>query len=331
MAADDAARFLANAQATDAGPEAVTLLHNEVRRIAHAFGVEGGPALLPSLLSAQRFAFRCLDGPAIPDNARDLYFLAGVICGLLAHAGLDLGQIDAAMTQTRTALLCADRAGHQALMMRVRNEQCSIVRWAGWHHESLRYAQLGAAGGASVRGTVAIGRAVREARAHAALGDAERTRAALSVAAVARERMQPDELDELGGFLTHPPALESIIAADALSLLPDPVAAQRAAADAVAQCDAASADDISFGDRANAHVHLALARVRGTDVDGALDALRPVLSLPPAQRVYGVVANVRRVYSSLNDPRFHGSPTARGAAAEIEAFSQAPAQVALPE
>jgi hypothetical protein len=44
VAADDAARFFAHAQAADAGPDAVSLLRNEVGRIAHAFAVEGGPA-----------------------------------------------------------------------------------------------------------------------------------------------------------------------------------------------------------------------------------------------------------------------------------------------
>jgi hypothetical protein len=330
MAADDAARFLANAQAADAGPEAVTLLYNEVRRIARAYPADGGPVLLPDLTSAQRFAFRCLDGPARPDQTRDLYFLTGVICGLLAHAGLDLGQVDAAMTQTRTAVLCADRAGHPGLRTWVRNEQSTIARWAGWHHEALRYTQLAAASPTG-HGTAALGRAVREARAHAAIGNADQAHSALTTAAEARDRIEPDELDAIGGQVTFSPVLGALVAADALSWLHDHAAADRAAADAVALCDAAPNDEIGFGDRAIAHVHHALARVRRADLDGARDALRPVIGLPPNQRVYGVLANLRRIQTALVDPPYHGSPTARDTAAEIEAFAQFPAQTGLPD
>lgn len=328
MAADDAARFLAHAQAADAGPDAVTLLYNEVRRIARAFPIDGSPALLPALTAAQRFAFRALDGPAPPEQTRDLYFLAGVTCGLLAHAGRDLGQIDAAMTQTRTALLCADRAGHTGLRVWLRNEQSSTARWAGWHHEALRYTQLAAADAAAVPTNAAFGRALREARAHAAIGDADNARAALTAAEQARQQAQPDELTDIGGQLTLSRPDGLFVAADALSMLPSPAEAEHAATDAVAAIISA-ASDVSAGNKEGAHITLALARARQGDVDGTREALRPVLSLPPNQRVFGIVTNLQRVQASLNSSRYAGSPAARDTSAEIEEFSQLPARTRL--
>ncbi|WP_322778583.1 hypothetical protein [Frankia sp. Cas4] len=320
-----------HAQAADAGPDAVTLLYNEVRRIARAYPADGGPALLPALTAAQRFAFRHLDGPTQPDQARDLYFLTGVLCGLLAHAGLDLGQIDAAMTQTRTALLCADRAGHPGLRTWLRNEQCTITRWAGWHHESLRYVQLAATDAAVIRGTAAVGRALREARAQAAIGNADEARAALTAATEAREQAQPDELDEIGGQITLSTPDGLFVAADALSLLPDPAAAEQAANFAVSAFDDIPANQAKFGNAACTRIILSLARFRQGDVDGARDALRPVLDLPPQQRLYGIMTNMQRVQVTLTDARYHGSPTARDTAAEIETFAQLGARTALPE
>ncbi len=331
MAADDTARFFAHAQAADAGPDAVTLLYNEVRRIARAYPADGGPALLPALTAAQRFAFRHLDGPTQPDQARDLYFLTGVLCGLLAHAGLDLGQIDAAMTQTRTALLCADRAGHPGLRTWLRNEQCSITRWAGWHHESLRYVQLAAEDATSTRGTSAIGFAVRQARAYAAVGDADRARATLTSSADAYARAQPDELDEIGGQLSFDRPDGLFVAADALSLLPDQAATERAAAEAVTALEAAPVEGRNSGNREGARIVLGLARARQGDIDGARDAIQPVLDLPQQQRLHGLAKNFQRVHAALSDPRYHGSPTARDTAAEIEAFAQLGAHTALPE
>ncbi|KPM53806.1 hypothetical protein ACG83_21955 [Frankia sp. R43] len=322
MAADETARFFAHAQAADAGPEVVTLLYNEVRRIAHSYPADGGPALLPALSTTQRFAFRYLDGPTQPDQVRDLYFLTGVVCGLLAHASLDLGQIDAAMSQTRTALLCADRAGHAGLRVWLRNEQCSIARWAGWHHESLRFVQLASADAATARGSSALGRALREARAQAAIGNTEAAQTALTEATRVKALMQPDELDEIGGQVTLSTPDSLFVAADALSLLPDAIAAEEAAMSAVTAFTGTPVGAVKLGNFAGARIDLGLARARRGDVDGARDALRPVLDLPPHQRLYGIVANVQRVQAALSDARHHGSPIARDTAAEIEAFTQ---------
>jgi hypothetical protein len=285
--------------------------------------------VLADLAAAQRFGFRLLDGPADPGRSRDLYFLTGVACGLLAHAGLDLGQTDAAMTQARTALLCADRAGHPGLRVWVRNEQCTIARWAGWHHEALRFTRLAAADADAVRGTAAVGRALREARARAAVGDADRAHAALTLAAEARDRVEPDELDELGGQVAFSTSDGLWITADTLSMLPDHAAAERAAAEALAVFDREGY--ASFGSIAATRADLALARARQTDVDGAREALRPVLDLPPRRRVHGVLTNLQRVHEALGAPGYHGSPAARDTAAEIEAFSQLPARAGLPE
>ncbi len=53
--------------------------------------------------------------------------------------------------------------------------------------------------------------------------------------------------------------------------------------------------------------------------------------LPPQQRLYGIMTNMQRVQVTLTDARYHGSPTARDTAAEIETFAQLGARTALPE
>ncbi len=76
-----------------------------------------------------------------------------------------------------------------------------VAYWAGWPHEALRYAQLGAHAAAGVRGTAAVYLPALEARAYAVLGEAVESREAVERAHAARERGVPDELDEFGGFL----------------------------------------------------------------------------------------------------------------------------------
>jgi hypothetical protein len=82
-----------------------------------------------------------------------------------------------------------------------------------------------------------------------------------------------------------------------------------------------------FGDQAGAHAALAIARVRSGDVDGAADALKPVLALPPAMRINGVVSCVTSVHRALSAAP--GSPVAAETQQAIEAFCHAPA--ALPQ
>jgi hypothetical protein len=330
MATEEAAEFLRRAQSTAATADALTLLNNELRRIARLFPIEGGPALIPSLAAAQRFIFRHLDAPE-PDYARDLYFLAGATSGLLARAARDVGQLDAAMTHTRTALLCADRAGSTALRLWIRNEQASSARWAGWHHESLRYALIADADAVSVRGSAGVKHAYLRARALAAVGDLRAASDALSAADGVRDRRQHDDLDDFGGQLTFSDADALYIAADAYSLLPDAAAAERAATAALAAFAAVPSAENDHGSQAGAYTALALARVRNSEPDGAREALAPVLALPIQHRVYGVFVDVHRVREALTAPAYHGAATAHDIAAELEAFTQdARPQAALP-
>jgi hypothetical protein len=70
--------------------------------------------------------------------------------------------------------------------------------------------------------------------------------------------------------------------------------------------------------------------VNSRDIDGAAEALRPVLDLPPEQRIGGIVASVKRVHQALGVPDYRTVPLARDTRQEIESYSQIPAAAALP-
>ena len=50
-----------------------------------------------------------------PSQARELYFLAGATCGIIAHASGNLGYSTAALDQAQTAMICARKAEHPLL------------------------------------------------------------------------------------------------------------------------------------------------------------------------------------------------------------------------
>jgi hypothetical protein len=78
-----------------------------------------------------------------------------------------------------------------------------------------------------------------------------------------------------------------------------------------------------------AALELALARVNAGQIDGAQEALAPLLTLEPQRRIGGIVTSAGRVHHALRARRYAASPVARDLREEIEAFCRVPA-AALP-
>jgi hypothetical protein len=78
----------------------------------------------------------------------------------------------------------------------------------------------------------------------------------------------------------------------------------------------------AFGDEAGAHTNLALARLHSGDLDGAADAVRPVLDLGPSQRNRGIVVSARRVQAALSQGPVGDAVLARELREEIAMFDR---------
>jgi hypothetical protein len=329
MAARRALNFAVTVGSENVGPETVELIVGEVTRLARAYPVSPLSAVLGDLTDLQEAVFRLLEARRVEADERSLYLLAGAASGMLAKASHDLGNPQAAMTLARTAFICAGNAGHDGLKTWARGLQSLIAYWAGRHRESARYAELGAEFAARVRGTSATYLLAQQARSLAVLGAAEDAEETIRRAEQARERVEPDELDGFGGILTFTRPRQLYYAADARSWITEAHArAEASAAEAVEAYANAAAEDRSFSDEAGARTDQALARLAGGSLDGAAEALRPVLDLPTGRRIAGIVASVNRVHGAVRT-----LPTARtGVAAdlqeEIEAFAAAPAAAA---
>ncbi|MGH3802733.1 MAG: hypothetical protein ACRDTD_21930, partial [Pseudonocardiaceae bacterium] len=126
----------------------------------------------------------------------------------------------------------------------------------------------------------------------------------------------------LGGMCTFTHPRQLFFAAEALSWggQPEATRAERLALEALDAYATAPAQDRSFGHEASSRSTLAIARVFRGEVDGATDALVPVLKLPPAQRTHGVVNTVERVRTALSALQDPGRDAIELAGA-IEAFT----------
>ncbi len=289
-------QFAALAGQDNAPAEVVEQLRDDVQRLSVDYPRRPLWDLLADLTELQENLFALLERRQRPDRSQQLYFLAGVTCGLLAKASHDLADPHAAMAMTRTAYLCADNAGHDGLRGWLRGLQSMVAYWAGRPQESVRYARSGVEYATRSRSTTTVWLAANEARGWAALGNAENTKAAVERADTAWDRVVPDDLDEIGGLCTFNRSRTLYYAADALAWLPESTAI---ATDYAERSVAAYADptgpDWAFGDAAGSRANLAIARLAGRQVDGAADVLAPVLELPPEQRINGVIHSVKRV------------------------------------
>lgn len=319
MAAKRARSFAFTAGQTDLTTDVMEQVHADVQNLATDYPQRPLSELLPDLITTQDTIYTLLEQQRRPAQARQLYFLAGVTGGLLAKASHDLADPHAALTQARTAFVCADQADHNGLRSWIRGIQSLVSYWAGRTRESVRYAQSGAEFAAVNSSSVWL--PMNEARAHAALGNATAARAAIERAERAWDLVQEDEVDELGGLCLFGRTRQIYYAAEALSWLPSQSSlATDYATRAVAAYEDSSSPEWAFGDQAGAHSALAITRIQMGELEGAAEAVAPVLSLAPEQRINGIVNATQRVHRALRD-----SPLAEDGSSlqeQIEAFTR---------
>lgn len=334
MAARRAIRFGAAADASNVGSESLDQLRSETGRLAVAYPQQPLAEIIGDIVSLQDHTFSLLEGRQRPRETRDLYVVAGIASGMLAKAAHDLRDPQLAMTHARTALLCARNAEQAALTAWIHGLQSLITYWADRPREALQYAQAGQEI-PGLTGTVSIWLASLEARAWSALGNGMASREAIERAADMRERAIMDDLDHLGGIchFTRPRQLyyaadagASLVAASGQEAVNSRTATY--AAEAIAAYEEAPLDEKSFSDEAGARTDLAIALVRADDLDGAREAIKPVLDLPLTQRIHGVVSSVVNVHHEIT-ARSADAPIARDLQEEIEEYCRTPA-AALP-
>ncbi|MFD9894264.1 hypothetical protein ACFWY9_33360 [Amycolatopsis sp. NPDC059027] len=301
MSAERARDFLNRAEATNVGSETLDQLADDVRQLAIAYQQQPLESLLADMSATQDRAFGLLEGRQRPLQSRDLYLLAGVASGLMARASHDLGAPHDAMTQARAAYTCADNAGHDGLKAWSRGLQSLIAYWAGRFSESVRYAREGTEASVNSRNTATVWLAAGEARALAAQSQVDQALTAINRAQAARDNVQPDDLDEFGGLCTFNRPRQLYYAAEALAWTgtEQSVQTERFALEALEAYETAQGSDRAFGDEAGARCALAMARIMDGQLDGAADALIPVLELPVSLRTHGVVTAVQHVNDAL--------------------------------
>lgn len=330
MAANRARKFALLAGQTNLTDESLEQVYEDVRQLCIAYPQRSLAEILGDLTTTQDTIFSLLEGRHRPTHARQLYLLGGVTAGLLAKASHDSSDPHAALTQARTAYLCADIADHNGLRAWIRGLQSLITYWDGRYRESVRYAQTGADYARATGSTARVWLPASEARSWAALGNATEASAAIDRAEQAWTDAGGDEMDELGGICTFTRTRQLYYAADALAWLPSEAsAAEDYSTQAVAGYADQDAPDWAFGDAAGSRADLAVARIQQGEIDGAAEAIGPVLDLPPEQRIRGIISSTRHVHKALRSVGRQSDRQVIDLQEQIELFTRTPVK-ALP-
>lgn len=302
-------------------PEAVDNLTEEVRELSGSYLVTPLPRILGRLVQSQDTVLTQLELRQKPANARQLYFLAAVIGGMLGYAADDVGKPQLALSHTRTAFMWAEYADHNGLRAWIRGLQSLICYWAGQPHQAAQYALAGTSFADVARSTSAPWLYACQARARAALGDAAETKELINDATRAQDLVVQDDLDEFGGICSFYPSRQTYYAARALASLPaESALAERyalAAVEAYADPDQPGWD---ISCQADSQLSLVLARVSRGELEGAAEALQPVFQLPPEQRIHDLVETINVVHRELT--KLPPRPLARQLQEEIEFFTR---------
>jgi hypothetical protein len=321
-AADRAREHAARAAVTEIGPGTIEQLTADVTRLSRAYVSAPPLPLFAAMQQSLGQVHEALGRRAYPAQARDLHFLAGALCALMANASLDLGREETTDDLARAAWTHAQVIDHGPLMGWARGTQALAAIWDGRHADAIQRAEDGLGDVGTGGGRVRL-HAVR-ARALAAHGDFADARAAITAASQARAGTVPDDLHGgLGGEFAFDDAKLAYYQALTLTDDHDPVALGHAAQAAIRLYQALPARARSYGCEALARVQLARAQLLTGTPAAAAETLAPVLKLDPQRRIGGLVRPLDTCRQLLAAPAVRRSGAARQLDRQLAAYSTA--------
>ena len=329
LAASQARDHAVSAAVTEIGPGTVEQLTAEVVRLGRAY-VSGSPLpLFTAMHHALARVQAALAQKAYPSQARDLTFLAGAVCGLMANASLDLGREDAADDLARAAWTYGTVIEHGPLIGWARGTQALAAIWDHRYADAAGYAEEGLTRLPTGTGAARL-HAIR-ARALAGHRDFTQARAALKAASEAIGTQQADPLHNgIAGEFAFSTAKLRYYEALVLTRAGYHAEAEAAASAAVSLYQAAPGTARSYGCEALAHVQLATARLAGGNADTAGEAIAGLLRLDPGRRISSLNEHVQACQDLLRGPAYRGSRVAAELSQQLAAFRAVTLTTAIP-
>jgi hypothetical protein len=328
-AANESGEHAMFAAARSLDASSVEQIADDVRRLAHAYNTTPPFHLFTDLTKVRRTVYALLEQTKRPHQLNDLYVFAGQLCGLLGIVSLDLGFPDAGVENARAAWAYGQIVDHDGLRSWARAVHATIAFWSDRPREGIRLTSTALDQAGPGPGKVRL-HAV-QARSHAMIGASDEAMAALAAAERAAEKDTPDDLlANVGGEFSFGEERRLLSAAATHLALGQLDKAEHAASQAIALFTSIPIVHRRTPAEYGARLDLIVARTLGGNIDGAHDALAPVLTLPSEQRTGRLTGRLHQLRRSLGQPRYRGSIEAEHLDDQIEHFVRESAITVLP-
>jgi tetratricopeptide (TPR) repeat protein len=321
MAAHEGSEHAEDAERRDIGDATLEQFRADVVRLSQEFMTGDPLPTFQEMRRVRRRMYAALDRRLWPRDETDLYFLLGVLNGLMALAAAGLGNRQAAEELIRAGWAYATAIDHHPLMAYLRLELATNSYWQQRPRQSRDLARSGLR--YLAHGPNAAQLHLKCGRAAARIGDVDTARKAITAAHEARARDHDDELLEIGGEFDLSRATQHFQAGE---LLIEVQGGEREAITELEQATSLYAAGPEPGEHhdqsgvAGSHAELATALLRDGQLDAAISTLDPVLSLSPNRRTATLLRRLDRVRAELAAPRYQGQPQAADLDENIEAF-----------
>jgi transcriptional regulator with XRE-family HTH domain len=302
----------------------------EVERLTKEHLYSDSLSTFSDTVQARNQVYRFLERQQYPRQTEHLYYLAAILCALLADWSACVGFRRAALEQTRASWAYAEIIGHNSLRLWCRTMQASLDYWSNRPQRALELAISATPWATEPLGRVGLYNSI--ALFSALTGQHNEARAALVAAFDAHDSStgQSELFDRIGGMFSYSRAKLLQVSAITYLELDDIDNSEISAAAAVYLYESGPAELRAFGNEASARIDLGHARLLKNDVDGAQEALRPVLELPPAQRLDWVGARLKDFHTRLRGHGISTSVMGRQLGSRIEEFFEVTASDEFP-
>ncbi|MGC4863776.1 hypothetical protein, partial [Micromonospora sp. DT41] len=300
--------------------DSIDSLQEDVTLLARS----GGMAAFDVFSSARRLrdeARALVERTRRPVDLADLYVVIGQSAALMASTAFDLGHWNESAALARASTQYADLAGHASLKAWTYGLQMTLANWRNEPDSALSY--FARAMRTAPEGEPRLRLRYVAARSHALLADSDSVAAVLEAAQRDREAAadRPDELATVtGGEFAFGEARAAACAAAAWLDLRNGEQAARYAREALQVYEALPSPRRPYSQINGTQIDVAAAHLHMRDKDGAADALRTVLDLPPQKRNVSLTGRLSRIEHMLSQSPWDRDADARQLADRISVW-----------
>ncbi|GAA0822079.1 hypothetical protein ACFQVD_41000 [Streptosporangium amethystogenes subsp. fukuiense] len=220
----------------------------------------------------------------------------------LAWVSTDLGRPDAAEGHARAAWHFAEECGHSGLLAWVCKTRQVAAYWDDRKENALRHAEHGLRYAMRAGGETEVMLASTLALDYARLGRGDEARIMLRHA----QEVGPGRADYPGGPLSCAPERALSYWADACLVLSDPCQALEMASRSVEISQGRPGRTRNLGTERMTVLHMVRAHIDGGALDGAVEALAPVLQTPPEARAAPLLLQLAEIVGRIPDASRNG-------------------------